>query len=687
MELEAESIDAAEDALGVGMDPDELHGEVSKLIELAVNVADDELSSHRRTAIRYYRGKKDIVDYEEGRSTIVSMDLMEAVNAYMPSIMRIFHGSDRAVEFEPTRPGGEDQAEQATDYVDHVYLIDNNGELVTWTAVNTALYQLFGVTKVWWDDAIDVKTHHFTGLTEQAYRALLMEPDVEAVAAESYPHPDLTEEQLSQFLQMGQVPELWDCEIRRKTKRRQARVAAVPPDEFLIDPWAKDFDSAIIIGQRTYRSVSDMVAMGYDRSVVDEYTSQARDAINTERQERQRFNNTLEEMFTSEKVLHTEVYVRIDYDGDGIAELRKIDCVGESYEILSNEPWDEHGFSLWRINPEPFTIFGFDLHDTTKDIQRVQTALMRATMDSAYLSLNPRPTVLAGQTDMDSVADTSLGAIGIEYVPNAIRYATVPFVGRDALPIMEKLESKKEDRIGVSKASAGLNADALQSSTAMAVNATVQGGQQKIELAARSLAYGYADMMAKLYRLIVKNQDQARTVKLRGRWADIDPTVWETDLAVRINVALGSGQKETKIQQLQMLTQMQQQIMERLGPQNPLVGLGNIRYTLGKIVELMGYQDSGQFYKRVPVDFEMPPQPPQPDPGTILAEAQAKALEIQGQIDMARLQLDTQKAAATDDRERDRLDSQNRIEAAKIQLKGGELGIDLLDRVIAEPRN
>ncbi|MDA9930896.1 hypothetical protein N9E91_06600 [Alphaproteobacteria bacterium] len=53
---------------------------------------------------------------------------------------------------------------------------------------------------------------------------------------------------------------------------------------------------------------------------------------------------------------------------------------------------------------------------------------------------------------------------------------------------MRYLDEIKEQRTGMSKASQGLDANALQSSTAAAVAATVKGAGQKLESYARTIA-------------------------------------------------------------------------------------------------------------------------------------------------------------------------------------------------------
>ena len=79
------------------MDDAELQGIVGKEIEDAIDYIDNWISPVRATATQYYRGEP-FGDEEEGRSQVVSMDVRDTVQAIMPSLMRIFHGTDRTVE-------------------------------------------------------------------------------------------------------------------------------------------------------------------------------------------------------------------------------------------------------------------------------------------------------------------------------------------------------------------------------------------------------------------------------------------------------------------------------------------------------------------------------------------------------------------------------------------------------------
>ena len=68
------------------------------------------------------------------RSQVVTTDVSDVVESIMPSLARIFLGTNKAGEFTPTGPEDEDGADQATDYVAHLMFGDGDGynEIYAW---------------------------------------------------------------------------------------------------------------------------------------------------------------------------------------------------------------------------------------------------------------------------------------------------------------------------------------------------------------------------------------------------------------------------------------------------------------------------------------------------------------------------------------------------------------------------
>ena len=123
-----------------------------------------------------------------------------------------------------------------------------------------------------------------------------------------------------------------------------------------------------------------------------------------------------------------------------------------------------------------------------------------------------------------------------------------------------------------------------------------------------------------------------------------------------MNVGLGIGTTDERLAVLNQVAVRQQEALEKLGPNNPLVGLGQIRNTLSKMLEISGYPDSNQFFKPLPLDYEAPPPPPpKPSPEELLAQAQMADIEARTAIDQQKIQLDAMKQQQLDERESARI--------------------------------
>jgi hypothetical protein len=356
----------------------------------------------------------------------------------------------------------------------------------------------------------------------------------------------------------------------------------------------------------------------------------------------------------NEKVLYIESYINLDADGDGKAELRKICTLGQSFQPVNGDqgvPVDERPFAFFCPDPEPHTLLGLSFADLVKDIQLIQSSLVRGMLDSLSASLFPRIAYLEGSVSVADILNNSIGAPIRTKNLNAVMPIEVPFTGEKVLPIISAFNDVSERRTGRSGGTIGLDADALQSSTKEAVGAAVQASQESTELLARI----FAEMTLKplfmgLYRLFVQHQPKSRVVRLRGKWVDIDPAAWDADMDVTVNVALGSSAVQDKIQTLIDTSAKMEQIFAAYGPENPLCTVAQYRNVLAKLTELRGYKDSTQFWQVVPPDWK-PPQPaaPAPSPEQVIAQAQLQIEQMRTQkeleIKQAELQLKQQQFA------------------------------------------
>jgi len=698
---EGSLIEQTEAAIGAiePMSDEDLESLVGTELTDATSFVDAELSPVRARAIQYYRGEP-FGNEEEGRSQVVSTDVRDTVAGIMPSLMKVFFGSKQIVHFAPKNAEDIAGAEQATDYINYIFNNDNNGFLILHSAFKDALRGALGIVKYVWEEKVEIKTEYYTGLDESALTVLLSEPNVVGSAIMSMDDPTyqppvdpMTGQPMVEPMtgMPMPAPKIYDVELKREYKDGRVRVEAIPPEEFLIDRRARSVEDATLVAHRRMMRVSDLVALGYNEEEVSAQMGVYELDTNDEYLARNPYAQSYGPGGTQDdkRVLYCEAYVRVDYDKDGISELRKVCTIGPGYKMVMNEPCSHAPFALFCPDPEPHALIGLSMFDYTADLQKIKSAILRNMLDSLSLAIHPRVGVVEGQANMDDVLNTEVGGIIRMRQAGAVQPFSVPFVGQAAFPMLGYLDEVRETRTGMSKAAMGLQADALQSTTRAAVAATVSAAQQHLELIARIFAEtGMRALFQGILKLVTENQDRARVVRLRNQWVPIDPRSWNANMDVEVDVALGSGTEEQKIAVLTSIAQKQEQIMQTMGPQNPLVSPQQYRNTLVKLVEASGYRNSDEFFLNpAMMPPQPPPPPPPPDPAQLLAEVERQKILADIQNNTADLELKRQEMLLADDRARDKQEADIMLRAYEVQLKyGTTVDTETLRAMMERPR-
>jgi len=632
-----------------------------------------QVGEERAESTEYYLGGEP-----EATSTLqsefISTDVRDTVLFMLPNIMRTFFGTKKVVEFVPNGPEDIPLAEQQTDYINYIVQQKNQGFNVLYSAFKDALVRKTGFVKGFWDDSITASTHEYTGLDPQAYQALVLDPNVEIVEESVTMQSITTVDPVSGEEVTQEIPAMYDITIRRVKAKNQVCLEAIPPEEVLISRHARDIKSASYVAHRMIKSVSELVAMGYDADEIDEYASYAGTALDPESYDEQQARNPFDNMVYPDRndsggkdVLYIEHYLFYDFDGDGIDERIRVCTIGDGLHILNVEQWDDLPIVMFCPDPEPHTAIGSCPADYLKPIQAAKSQIMRDTLDSLGHSIFPRMAVVEGQVNIDDVLNTDIGQPIRVRAPGMVQPFSVPFVGKEAFPVLGYLDESKENRTGVSKASAGLNADALQSSTKAAVAATMSGAQGRIELICRHFAEGgMKDLFTLVNNLVIKHQNAQDVFRLNGKFVPVDPRYWNADKDLICNVAISKSSDEEKFAILGSLAGKQEQILQTLGPSNPMVSLQQYSNTLARMIEMAGFKDPESF-----INTEVPPLPPtpqetKPDAAELLAQAEAQKAQVQAQKAIIDAETDRMKIIMDDDRQRD-------IEEAQIRLKAAEL--------------
>lgn len=666
----------------------EFSASVKSMIDDAVDYIDGFIAPDRANATAFYRGDP-LGNEEEGRSQIVMTELRDVVLSMVPSLLRVFTGGERAVEYEPRKETDVEIAEQATDYINYVFYSDNSGFQILHDAFKDALIRRLGIIKWRWAEDKEISDAEYTGLDEGQYHLLVSDPTVEVVEEKKTVIQEAMQEPTTGVTVMPEIAS-YDVKIKRSTPKNKVCIECVPPEEFLISRDARDLDSAGYVGHRSLKTVSELVAMGYDQEEIEEYAGQG-DVFVLNYEAQKRNPGIMSFMAHADnpdpamrRLLYVESYIRIDRDGDGIAELRRVCTIGNAHHVLHDEVATDVPFATFCPDPEPHMVIGYSVANQVMDLQVLKSGIVRNVMDSLAQSIHPRTVVVEGQVNIDDVMNTETGAIIRARNVGAVQQLSEPFVGQPAMPILQYIDDIRAQRTGITKASQGLDPDVLQSTTKAAVTATVQASQERLEMIARIFAEtGMKRLFRGLLKLLSRHQDQPRMVKLRGKWTPVDPRYWDADMNVVVNVGLGRGNEAERMQFLMMVAQKQEQIIQMLGPDNPLCDISQYRNTLGKILELASYKATTQFFK--PVDAQTvqmmaqaAQQKPQADPNALLAQIEQAKAQVQAQkvqadavIDQQRMALEREVEMLKDARERDKILADTALRAAELKAKYG----------------
>lgn len=660
-------------APATGMDDAEIMAILRSEIEDAINYDDTEYERDRVTAIEYYHGTMTDTPAEEGRSEVVSRDVADTIGEIMPSLMRVFFGADKLVDYEPVGPEDEAGAEQATDYINNKLITACDIYNVLWDAFHDALLLRNGVLHWYWDATPKTTVHRMTGLSDMQLQQVLNDTEAELIRA--------TERPL--VLDGPQGPQevmTYDVHVRVVKERGRLYVCAVPPEEFLINRSAKSMRDARFVARRSLETRSDLRLRGFDPDTVAALPTYADLEQSTVRDARMQEGYDISETTSldesQQEVLIYDCYVRMDTDGDGVAEWRHI-IAGDSGSdefLFVNEEWDgEPPFCDLAPERVPHRWQGRSIYDEVRDIQRIKTVLLRQTLDSCYAANNPVEFVQDGKlADPNEFTTRQLGRkVRVKGSPADVAMIhQLPFIGNHTFPMMDYMDALVAKRTGITQQSAALDPEVLQNQSATAAAIAQSAQYSKIELIARNFAEQLRPFFRGVLRLVIENADRAEMIRLRNTFVEMDPRGWNADMDAVVNIGLGTGSRERDMAMLQFVAAEQDKYLDNLGPSNPIVSLKQRRDVSAKIAEAGGLKSAEMFFS------EMTPQAEQQ-----FAQQQQQASQQPDPKEMAKIQAEQQKMQAQQQMDQQKLQAELQLKRyqidAEMQLKREQLAAEM----------
>lgn len=631
-------------------DEEEIAAIIASHLQQAVGDQDDELTARRADNLARYQGEF-YGDEINGQSKVMDRSALEQVEQAMPSLVRAFLSTENIGIFEPNSPDQEEQAAQATDYVNHVLMQDSDGFRIVLDWLRSSLITGTAVCKLWWEENVETHDEVYSGLSEGELQQLITDDDVEVLEHTAF---GATETELLEAndamvaaLQDQQVEVTHEVKIRHTVRKPRLKWEALPPEEFLVNKMARSLDendhTFTFAAHRQLRTVQSLIDDGYDEDLVMQANTYNGD-YNMLYEQRYDDLTTVTENFNDtdpkqRRVEICEAYLRCDYDNSG-DKLHRVTCLGgySNTVILDIEPCEELPFASLTAVPRQHRLMGYSLVDLVKDLQRVKTSLWRGMLNGLYHSLYPRLIADEQRVELDDLLSSSPNSvIRVQGSPQtAIQPLATQWSGGQAFPMIQYIDGQLQRRTGITEMAAGLDANVLHSETARAVDEQSMAARARIELIARTMANGgFKRLLMLAYKMLMRHQDHERVVKLRGKqWATVDPRTWNAGLMVRVNTALGTGTKSEQVQKLNFIAQKQEQLMAQMGVQNPVAPLPAYYQTLRKLAEAADLEPDVFFADPTMAMQQQAGQPPQPSPEQMKMQAEMQLKEKESQDKM-----------------------------------------------------
>lgn len=536
----------------------------------------DEFMIINEELLRRYN-KECYGDEEEGRSSVIATDVADLVDSDMTSLVRVFLGSGDVMVFEPNtdNPEEEAEAEEKTKYVNYLIRGRPGSYKIVHDWMKDAETQKMGVVHYFLDEEKKTRTIKY-----EAINTLRIGELMAAIQDES---ENIDKVEVVEQLEIKDgEPEFptFNVTFRITEAKKKIDFKPIPTEDFLISRNAETEDDANLVGHVQFMSRGELVASGMSRKKVASFPSSSTNNTNgssTQNNVQSINGSTMKDIrwddeggntqlstpeWSSELVRVVNMYVKVDFDGDGIAERRFVQKIGN--EITENEPFDHVPYAILSGILDPHKAIGHGRASLVIEDQRVNTALQRGTLDNIYKVNHPR-TAVGSAVDLDDMMDIRLdGVVRVNDTGIASQQVfplVTPFIGDKALLIQQYRDSLKSKRAGELLASQGLESDNLHKETATRFNGVEKAAEAKIELVARNFAEtGFRKLYDGIAWMAAHFQDQEEEFRVLGKSLNIKPTDWKFQHNPVSKVGLGAGNGQQVVQNMSGILALQEQL-------------------------------------------------------------------------------------------------------------------------------
>ena len=329
----------------------------------------------------------------QGVSTIVDTSTTEVVEAYTAVISELFLSNNRLARFVPydDSPGAFKAAKEASKIVNYCIFKKNKGWEILQSWIKSSLLWKNAVIR--WDyvEEYDYVIEEYESIDEAKLDEILADENLEIVG-------ELTLDTSAEMIQYV------DVRLRKKVDKSRVKLECIPPESFRISNDAKDIDDAAYVGIQTEMTKSDLrkyypewandidpdtwAELGVDTNWLGNspYSEEiaARKEIVGQTYWQGMNSEGVYSLEANSEVTVTESWIRVDRDGDGIAELKHIITAGN--HILWEE--DCEMIPIASIVPIdiPHEFYGLSMADFARSSTLASTAILRGFVENTYLT-------------------------------------------------------------------------------------------------------------------------------------------------------------------------------------------------------------------------------------------------------------------------------------------------------------
>ena len=522
-------------------------------------------------ALDYYYGRLPGLSKAKAKdrnaSRFVSQDVMDGIEATVAEIMPTFV-TDEIGFYEPEDERDEDSARAETDIVNYLFMEEYDGYTLLVTALKDALLHRNCTVKAFWDERVEVEYETFEDVPELALAQILeptaedqkvdvieqsiteeADPDARQLVEVAKNDPALLgglapaqQQQAVDVLMQSQAK--YTIKIKRTTTVGRPVIMGVPPEQVRVneDHTSPYLHNCRFCSHESLETRGSLIAQGFDPELVMDLSEATSDALLSE--SRNRNNDTTGGSSTSNKLAQLveiqECYPLVDFDGDGIAERRKVVLSGE--KLLSNEEWEDVNLIGGATGIIPHKYKGLSMFDRLKSIQDAKTPIVRAIIDGTMLSSNPRLGVITGQANLDDILTSRTGGVVRADTQNSVFEMPNPQVPQSSYSMLQFMDGIRRERGGGAIDSA-TQAQSVSGDTAHGIERVMSvmelGGAMMARTMGETMVRG---VFIQLHNIIRKNHKGLLQAKIGGKWVSSTPSEWKKRTHVSIQV--GSSHAE-----------------------------------------------------------------------------------------------------------------------------------------------